>query len=394
MIRKIIFGGLTFHPLSTLLNIILLAFGTTIISLILVLNYSYNKKVEKDLKDIDLVVGAKGSPLQLVLSSVYHMDQPTGNIPVSEVEKLRKNPQIKSITPLAFGDNYRGHRILGTDEHYYKRYDASLKEGKWFQNNMEVVVGQEASHHTNLKIGDTFYGQHGHSSDAKTHIEHAYKVVGILEKSNTVLDHLIICNVESVWQIHQEQENTKSEVDHAKEVTSVLIELNQPTALLTLPRKINSETSMQAAIPALEINRLSHLTGLGTTLLEGIAWSIIFLSALSIFITVNRRVQDRKYELAIMRLMGATRYKLLLIILLETWLTTTIGYLAGMGVSRLGIWILQNKVIEQATLTIGYKFTPTEKYLFPILLIISTISVVLPLIRVFRLNISKILADE
>lgn len=151
---------------------------------------------------------------------------------------------------------------------------------------------------------------------------------------------------------------------------------------------------MQSALPAVEINRLSHLTGLGTTLLEGIAWSIIFLSALSVFITVYKRVQDRKYELAVMRLMGATRNKLLMIILFETWLTTTIGYLAGMGMSRLGIWILQNKIIEQTTLTIAYKFTPTEKFLFPILLIISTISVIIPLIYVFRLNISKILASE
>lgn len=392
MIRKIIFGGLTFQPLSTLLNIILLAFGTTIISLILVLNHAYNQKVERDLRNIDLVVGAKGSPLQLVLSSVYHMDQPTGNIPLSEVEKIKSYSHIKSITPLAYGDNYKGFRILGTDESYLKKYNATLKEGKLFSAPLEVVLGADIAQQNHLKIGDTFHGNHGSSEDAEAHYEHDYTVVGILEESNSVLDQLILCDIESVWHIHEDTSQEHSEED--KEVTALLLELNNPTALITLPRKINSETSMQAAVPALEINRLSHLTGLGTTLLEGIAWSIIFLSALSIFITVHKRVQDRKYELAIMRLMGATRYNLLQIILFETWLTTTIGYLAGMGVSRLGIWILQNKVIEQATLTIAYKFTPTEKFLFPILLIISTISVVLPLIYVFRLNISKILADE
>lgn len=412
MIRKIITGGLTFQPLSTLLNVILLAFGTTIISLILVLNHAYNQKIAKDLKNIDLVVGAKGSPLQLVLSSVYHMDQPTGNIPVEEVNKLRENRQIKSITPLAYGDNYKGYRILGTDKSYLKKYDAHIAEGRLFSKEFEVVLGADIALYNHLKIGDTFVGNHGSSQEAEAHHEHPYTVVGILEKSESVLDHLIICNVNTVWLIHhhEDEEAAAQAHDHehddghahdhnhdeiiAKELTALLIELRTPTALITLPRKINAETSLQAAIPALEINRLSHLTGLGTTLLEGIAWSIIFLSALSIFITVYRRVQDRKYELAIMRLMGATRFKLLQIILFETWLTTTIGYLTGMGVSRLGIWILQNKIIEQATLTIAYKFTPTEKYLFPILLLISTISVIIPLIYVFRLNISKILADE
>lgn len=404
MIRKIITGGLTFQPLSTLLNVILLAFGTTIISLILVLNHAYNQKIAKDLKSIDLVVGAKGSPLQLVLSSVYHMDQPTGNIPIEEVNKLRENKQIKSITPLAYGDNYKGYRILGTDQSYLKKYDAHIADGRLFNKEFEVVLGADIALYNHLKIGDTFVGNHGSSEEAEAHHEHPYTVVGILEKSESVLDHLIICNVNTVWLIHHHEDEkavVSSNQQHrehdeiiAKELTSLLIELKTPTALITLPRKINAETSLQAAIPALEINRLSHLTGLGTTLLEGIAWSIIFLSALSIFITVYRRVQDRKYELAIMRLMGATRFNLLQIILFETWLTTTIGYLTGMGVSRLGIWILQNKIIEQATLTIAYKFTPTEKYLFPILLLISTISVIIPLIYVFRLNISKILADE
>ncbi len=397
MIRKIIIGGLTFQPLSTLLNIVLLGFGTTIISLILVLNFAYNQKIAKDLKNIDLVVGAKGSPLQLVLSSVYHMDQPTGNIPVSEINKLKENKQIKSITPLAYGDNYKGYRILGTDESYLKKYDAKIAEGRLFEKEMEVVLGADFALNNKLKIGETFVGNHGSSEDATAHHEHPYTVVGVLEKSETVLDNLLLCNINTVWSIHNHEEHPEHGDEHAhepKEITSALIELKNPTAIITLPRKINSETPMQAAIPALEINRLSHLTGLGTTLLEGIAWSIIFLSALSIFITVYRRVQDRKYELAIMRLMGATRINLLLIILLETWLTTTIGYLLGMGVSRLGIWILQNKIIEQATLTIAYKFTPTEKYLFPILLLISTISVIIPLIYVFRLNISKILADE
>lgn len=393
MIRKIIFGGLTFQPLSTLLNIVLLGFGTTIISLILVLNFAYNQKIAKDLKNIDLVVGAKGSPLQLVLSSVYHMDQPTGNIPVAEINKLKENKQIKSITPLAYGDNYKGYRILGTDASYFKKYDAKVAEGRLFEKEMEVVLGADFALNNKLKIGETFVGNHGSSEDATAHHEHPYTVVGVLEKSETVLDNLILCNINTVWSIHSDEDHG-DEHDEPKEITSALIELRNPTAIITLPRKINSETSMQAAIPALEINRLSHLTGLGTTLLEGIAWSIIFLSALSIFITVYRRVQDRKYELAIMRLMGATRFNLLQIILFETWLTTTIGYLLGMGVSRLGIWILQNKIIEQTTLTIAYKFTPTEKYLFPILLLISTISVIIPLIYVFRLNISKILAEE
>ncbi|MCZ2394614.1 MAG: ABC transporter permease [Chitinophagales bacterium] len=395
MIRKIIIGGLSYQFLSTFLNIILLAFGTTIISLILVLNHAYNQKVIKDLKNIDLVVGAKGSSLQLVLSSIYHIDQPTGNIPMEEVKKLQNNKKIKSITPLAYGDNYQGYRILGTDESYLKKYDAEFTSGQLFKNNFDVVIGADIASIKKIKIGDTFYGTHGNLAIGEKHNDHPYKVVGILKKSETVLDYLILCNTNTVWLVHHpEQYSQDNNNIQINELTALLVELKSPSALMTLPREINTETPLQAAVPALEINKLSHLTGLGTTLLEGIAWSIIFLSALSIFITVYKRVQDRKYEMAVLRLMGATKYDLMRIILFETWMTTTIGYLAGMGVSRLGVWILQNKIITQTTLTIAYKFTPTEKFLFPILIFISTASVIIPMVYAFRLNISKILADD
>ncbi|MCO5234049.1 MAG: ABC transporter permease [Chitinophagales bacterium] len=395
MIRKIIIGGLSYQFLSTFLNIILLAFGTTIISLILVLNHAYNQNVIKDLKNIDLVVGAKGSSLQLVLSSIYHIDQPTGNIPMEEVKKLQNNKKIKSITPLAYGDNYQGYRILGTDESYLKKYDAEFTSGQLFKNNFDVVIGADIASIKKIKIGDTFYGTHGNLAIGEKHNDHPYKVVGILKKSETVLDYLILCNTNTVWLVHHpEQYSQDNNNIQINELTALLVELKSPSALMTLPREINTETPLQAAVPALEINKLSHLTGLGTTLLEGIAWSIIFLSALSIFITVYKRVQDRKYEMAVLRLMGATKYDLMRIILFETWMTTTIGYLAGMGVSRLGVWILQNKIITQTTLTIAYKFTPTEKFLFPILIFISTASVIIPMVYAFRLNISKILADD
>lgn len=397
MIRKIILGGLVHQPLSTFLNVILLAFGTSIISLILVLNYSYNKKIAKDLNDIDIVVGAKGSPLQLVLSAVYQLDEPTGNISMEEVNQLKKDKNIKSIIPLAYGDNFKGYRILGTEYSYLNKYHATLNNGRLFQKSYEVVLGYDVAKRSQLNVGETFLGNHGSNSVSQSHANHPYEIVGILNKTESVLDYLILSDVYTTWNIHHydSKELAKNQSqDSVQELTALLVELKNPMALISLPKKINTETNMQAALPAVEINRLSHLTGLGTTLLEGIAWSIIFLSALSVFITVYKRVQDRKYELAVMRLMGATRNKLLMIILFETWLTTTIGYLAGMGMSRLGIWILQNKIIEQTTLTIAYKFTPTEKFLFPILLIISTISVIIPLIYVFRLNISKILASE
>ncbi|HZH67630.1 MAG TPA: ABC transporter permease, partial [Chitinophagales bacterium] len=251
------------------------------------------------------------------------------------------------------------------------------------------VMGAKIAENNNLSVGSKFVGNHGLGEEATAHYNHPYTIVGTLEPTGSAIDYLFICDINSVDIIHQSDRGNGD-----KEITAALIELNDPTALHNLPQSINKHTTLLAAIPTEEINKLSYISGLGTTLLEGIAWSIVFLSAMSIFITVYRSVRSRRYEMSIMRMMGATRFTLIIIILLETWLTTAAGYLLGLAVSRIGIWILQNKIIHQATLTIGYQLTPTEKYLFPVLIVFSTISVVLPMIYAFRLDISKILAEE
>ncbi|MCO5249533.1 MAG: ABC transporter permease [Chitinophagales bacterium] len=393
MISKIIIGGLTRHTLTTMFNITMLAFGTTIISLILVLNYSYNQKIKRDLQNVDIVAGAKGSPLQLVLSGVYHIDYPSDDISMKKVESLGQYSGIKTITPIAFNGHFKDTKILGTETSYLEKYGAQPAQGRMFTQDFEVVIGDEVQKSQKLGLNDNFVETSDNDWKSQKYPPQKYKVVGVLAKTNTVLDYLIVSNLHTVWTIARHNQSDSS-LYSGDRVSVALLELYRPTDQEEIVRKINRETNLLAAAPTSEINRLSHLTGLGTTLLEGIAWSIVFLAALSIFITVQRKIQDRKYELAIMRLVGATRYNLINIILIETWITTTIGYLVGMGVSRLGIWILQNKVIQESTLTIAYKFTPSEKYLLPILLILSTVAVVMPLIYVFRLNVSKILAEE
>src|SRR5690606_28498558 len=126
---------------STILSILLTAFGVAILCVLSITSESFEKQLENNSKNIDLVIGAKGSPLQLILSSVYHIDNPTGNIPLAEAEKLQNNPLIKLAVPVSLGDNYRGHRIVGTDSSFLTLYETKVQQGKLFQKNYEVVIG-------------------------------------------------------------------------------------------------------------------------------------------------------------------------------------------------------------------------------------------------------------
>ena len=214
-IQRLSWRNILERPLSTFMSLLLLTLGVSIISLLLILNTQLDQTFKKNIKGIDMVVGAKGSPLQLILASVYHIDNPTGNIPLHEAEELAAHPLIKEAIKMAYGDNYVGYRILGTEKNYIDHYGGKLAIGNFFTKKYEVVLGAKTAKILDLKVGDEFFGNHGSSENGEQHTDNAYKVVGILEPSETVLDNLILTQIESVWGIHDhEEEGEEHEEGH------------------------------------------------------------------------------------------------------------------------------------------------------------------------------------
>ena len=197
---------------ATTLTLLLLSFGVGIISMMLLLENQLSEKFNKNIKDIDFVLGAKGSPLQLILANVYHIDAPTGNIKVSEAQRIIKNPTVKEAIPLAYGDNYEGWRIVGTTPRYAEFYEVKLREGKVFETPFEVTVGSYAAKELGLKLGQTFKSNHGLDKDGEEEEGHdqLFTVVGIYEASGTVIDRLILTPVESIWEVHDHGDHEES----------------------------------------------------------------------------------------------------------------------------------------------------------------------------------------
>jgi len=180
-ILSLSFRNLISRPLGNILSLVLLALGVGMVALLLHVNNHVQQQMENNIRGIDMVVGAKGSPLQLILSAVYHIDAPTGNIPLSEVEKLKKNPWVSTAIPLSYGDSYKGYRIVGTDHQYPEHYEATVAEGRLWETSFEVTVGAKAARDLKLKVGDTFQGAHGFAEGGETHGDKDYTVVGIFE---------------------------------------------------------------------------------------------------------------------------------------------------------------------------------------------------------------------
>lgn len=452
-------------PFSTLLSIVLVALGVSLASILFLLNQQFQDRLYNNIHEIDLVVSAKGSPLQMILSSVYHIDVPTGNIPLSESFVVTKNPYVEKAIPLALGDSYDGFRIVGTDSQYVAHYGATLAQGKHFEKDLEVTVGSRAAEKLGLKIGDTFYGAHGFVEEGgHTHDTYAYEVVGILKESNLVLDQLILTNVSTVWRMHEDHDHSHEETpdstattpdssaaahdhshdthdhsghdhshdghdhaghdhshdghDHAHdkpkvELTPLSKEGKEVTAFLVQYKKDgNGNTSMRAAVeaaqiiddnseslgyakPAIQLQLLLEMTGVGMDFLNALAFIIILISAFSVFISLYSSLKERRYEMALMRVMGASRTKLFFMIILEGLLVALAGFLLGTLVSHLGMEIMASHLEETYKYTFsGMVFLIEEFYLAIGALLIGFFAAVIPAVQAYNTEISETLSSK
>lgn len=424
MIAKLAWKNIWFKPLNTILSIILLTSSVAIITTLILVEKQFEEKFTKNIDGVDLVLGAQGSPLQLILSSVYHVDAPTGNISYDSAKVWMQHPFVEKAIPLAFGDNYRGFKILGTTADYLEKYETNITEGKIFEKNFEVVIGSEIAQKLNLKIGDEFFGSHGDAAEGHVHEEFAYKVVGIAAPTGKVVDNLILCTIPSVWQMHgdhnhesEESENPAhgeeghvhvegDDHDHdhhhdmtldepGMEITAVLLKFRNKMGIVTWPRIIAQNTKMQVASPALEVNRLFSLFGIGIQALQYLAYGIMLISGISIFIALYNTLKERKNEFALLRVNGAKRMQLMQLVLIESLLLCIVGFIFGTVLGRVSIlWISASSEQDFKMSFNPYEFLwNKEGVLFLLTIGVGIVAALIPAIKAYKLNISKTLAN-
>ncbi|MEY3053176.1 MAG: hypothetical protein RLY31_2961 [Bacteroidota bacterium] len=439
--------NLVHKPLSLLLSLLLFALGTGLISLLVNLNHQVSRNFEKNLAGVDLVIGAKGSPLQLILCSMYHVDNPTGNISLEAAGPFLnpRNPLVSQAVPLSLGDSHRGYRVVGTTWDILALYGAELAEGDLWKEPMEVTIGAGVARNLQLAPGDRFRSSHGLVEGLEEH-EHDFVVVGILKPTGSVIDQLMLTPTESIWLSHDHSSQESSGEDGAdiddheghdhgchdhgchgaeevrrmaydsstivaggmaarqrlmaekgRDITAVLVRFRSRTNIqaLNLGRNINQQTGMMAASPPNEIARLQTNLGVGTEVLKVMAWVIVFVSGLSIFISLYSSLRDRAYELALMRVMGSSPGKLFRLIVMEGLLMAATGYAIGLALSHTGLVVLSAILSE----SYRYQFSawiilPEEVMLGLGALVVGGLAAILPAWQASRTDISETLGQE
>ena len=323
---------------------------------------------------------------------------PPGNIPLAEVEKLRSNPQVAEVIPLALGDSFRGYRIVGTEAAFVTHYGAALADGVLWQKPLDAVLGAEVARRAGLAVGATFAGSHGLAEGGGEHADAPYHVVGVLQRSGTIVDRLVLTGIDSVWKVHEH--HAREEPDHddeagepGREVTMALVRYASPLAAVSLPRQINSDTVLQAASPAYESARLLTVFGFGTDVIRGFAFFLILAAALGMFIALYQAMDERQYDLAIMRALGASRRRVCGVLLLESLLLAAAGAMLGIALGHLLLAAIGAWLPAAATLAAGAsRLLPEELGVVALALAGGILAALLPAWRAYRLDVAATLA--
>jgi len=431
-------------PLPSLLSMLLLAVGLSTAIILKLTEHQLTENINNTGKDVKLVIGAKGSRLQLVLSSVFQIDNPTGNINYGFYTLLKRNRMIKEMIPVSMGDSYKRKRIVGTNHDYIRLFSGKMKDGVLFEKPLEATIGSVVASELGLKVGDEFVGGHGMEEVLHSHDEYKYKVVGVLDRSGSVLDNLILTPVQTVWIMHaghnddseytlegteeaahDEHEHAHEEIledslpqkheehnhehhEHAelnleellanidpkdREITAILFPNLSGNAKIGVLNNANNQPNMMAVDPAPEIALLKNKLTPFVSIIIAISWFITVIAMFSVFIGLLNSLRGRKYEIALMRVLGASKAKVLVSILFEGIILSVLGYLLCLvlshaGMELIGNW-MQNEYQYEFT---GWIFLNSELIYLLVAIAIGLVSALIPAYKAYNTDISETLS--
>jgi putative ABC transport system permease protein len=435
---RIIFNNARQRRLSTILTSLSIGVGVALIIAILTIKNVSEERFSLSYSGFDMVVGAKGSPLQLVLNVVYNLDTSPGNISYSIYQKLQKDPRVKMVVPFSVGDSYRGFRLVGTTDTYLKNFQPTesepfrLASGRVFEFNeaelleamkeaeqrakdltsptakkahheehkeaehFEAVIGAAVARETNLKVGDKIVATHGieETSEHKEHEEAPWTVVGVLSPTGTPSDRTIYINLDSFYHIEGHVIEEKAGADASKEpeigqVSALGLQLRSPIHVFGLQKEINDSTAAQAARPVAEMQKLFTIVGNVNRILLIQAILIVLVSAIGTGLAMFNSMNDRRRDIAVMRALGAKRRTIVAIIVGEAVLISAIGAILGLVLGHATIH-LAAPILEAAVgFSIpGWIFHPFEAVILLGVLLVGAGAGIGPAISAYRTDVA------
>ena len=368
------------------------ALGVSLVVACVLLSRGIQQGFLEGATDYGLIVGAKGSPTQLVLNVVFRMDAPTPNISFSTYRQLRNDERIEVAVPVAMGDAYQGFRYVATTSAYFapfpwRRKAFAMAEGRMFREDppeqpaYQAVLGADAARQTGLRIGDRFH-------EGEEMADYPLTVVGILRSTGSADDRAIFFSLASYWEMNEIARKMK-----VKPLTAVLVRAKRMSDLPALHRGFNVTTDTQAVFPSAVLLNIFNVLSLVDDVVALILAIVAFVVLLYLFVSMYSATLERKREIATMRALGARRATILGIVLLEACAMAVIGGALGIagghGLAYLGAAVLAGRGGPVANL---FAVSALEPVVFGGAVVLGVLAGLLPAVLAYRTEVTENLA--
>lgn len=393
------------RPLVTILTIASVALGLALATVVLLVTNQAETVLESETANWDVVVGAKGSPLQLVLNSLYYLDAPVGNVSTSVWRRLQTHPGISSVIPVNMGDNYSGWPIIGTTLGIFTGKTAArggslISAGRNFEKPFEAVVGSDIAKRNHVHLGMTLIGAHGWGKSNDLHPKFPYTVVGILAQTGGSLDRAIYTDYRSTWIVHShpdaDEKTSSAGHDPSKEVTALLVRFSQPGRRYLLVQEINRNQPAMAVIPVDEISRLvmSFIAPMRKMMIA-VSYLVVIVSGLTILISLYLMIYQRRRDIAVLRALGATRADVFRLVTIEAAMLAGLGVLSGWVLGHGAIAVMRPFIAAHFGISPNeWQTSPAELVIIGTVWALGIIAGLLPAAIAYRLPVADSLTTE
>ena len=337
------------HALSTLITTLSIALGTGLVIAVIAIRAQSVWAFTGGPIGFDAVLGARGSPLQLVLNTVFHLETSPGNIPWTMYQAVKDDPRVELAIPYALGDNYHGFRIVGTTTTLFTEFEyrkgvrfQTQGDGRFFDpNRQEAVLGNYAAQKLGLKVGDKFNPYHGLVFDESMRHDEQYIIVGVLEPSNSPSDRVIWIPIDGIYRLEGHVLRGSGEEyiaqpgqeipDAHKEVSAVMLKFRNPQIGFMMDAMINKQgkvATLAWPIGAVMAGLFDKI-GWMNQILALVSYLVVLVAAGSILASIYNSINERRREFAILRSLGARRKTVFTVIVLEAASIAALGVIIG-----------------------------------------------------------------
>jgi len=381
--------NLYFRPVLTVVTCVVVGLAVAQATVVLLLARAVESGLVRASRPFDLLVGAKGSPTQLIMNAILLQEAPVGNIPLAYFDKLQRDPRVASAVPLALGDSAYGTPLLGAGLGLFELADPitrqpyfAVSQGRLFAQTFEAVAGSQAARR--WQIGDKFSSQHGFLAAAPGPAHAAsYTIVGVLRPSDTPLDRALFVPLDSYWHLHETDEAAE------RQITVAMLRPTGLTAVYQLYQEINRDTVAQAVLAGQGMLRLFNILGQGESVLRLVSWLALVMGAATVFLVSYAVGAQRRRETAILRALGTGRWIVFTVGLAEALITAFAGVVLGILSGHMMAWYIAWKVHEASALAIRPSCVPAEWGMGAAVLLLAAAAGLLPAVQSYRQDVAS-----